>query len=163
MDTEHFSEYTKLMLARMEDTPEEFTGDHYGGRWAAFEGAMVSILNGERAMYFSAFPAEEVGALIVKYKKIVQHQMFKQAIRTILEGEKISTQEHKYIIKNSNTIIKPNTIANQGTLTLNHLFNQSYNNLFNETYNNLTPTDVQGSGETISYGLASQALKKGII
>lgn len=158
MNTEHFSEYTKLMLARMEDTPEEFTGDTYGDRWGAFENAMINILNGDSASYFSAFPAEEIGALIVKYKKIVQHQMFKQAIKTILEGNMSTSQGYQYAVKGSNmgnTVINAATFSSQLASTLN--------NLVDISYNNLTPPDVKGSGETISYGLASQALKKEIL
>jgi hypothetical protein len=83
----NYSEFTELVLARMESNPEEFAED---GRWSTLTRGLRELASGKPDRYADtlwALNGTELAVLITAYKRIYIEDMHKQMLKSILMGE----------------------------------------------------------------------------
>jgi hypothetical protein len=93
---ESFSDYTQLVLARMQTNPEEFM--HYSprGRWETLIEALQEVARGGRYGALWALSKEEVDVLLATYRTIYLKDMHKHMLEQIVSGDAL---EPRYIDK----------------------------------------------------------------
>ena len=93
---ESFSDYTQLVLARMQTNPEEFM--HYSpkGRWETLIEALQEVARGGRYGALWALSKEEVDVLLATYRTIYLQDMHKHMLEQIVSGDAL---EPRYIDK----------------------------------------------------------------
>jgi hypothetical protein len=83
----NYSDFTRLMLARMESNPDEFSEN---GRWSNLTLGLQELAQGRPDHYARSLwslNAEELAALITVYKRVYTNDMHKRSLRRIIEGE----------------------------------------------------------------------------
>jgi hypothetical protein len=83
----NYSDFTRLMLARMESNPDEFSEN---GRWSNLTLGLQELAQGRPDHYARSLwslNAEELAALITVYKRVYTDDMHKRSLRRIIEGE----------------------------------------------------------------------------
>ena len=91
---ENFSDYTKLVIARMESNPEEFM--HYGPkrRWETLVATLQDVArdpNATSSKILWALPKEEVKAMLETYRNIYLVSMYKHMLHQIVSGADFET------------------------------------------------------------------------
>ena len=91
---ESFSDYTQLVLARMQTNPEEFM--HYSprGRWETVIEALQEVARGGRYGALWALSKEEVDVLLATYRTIYLQDMHKHMLEQILSGDALETRKN---------------------------------------------------------------------
>jgi hypothetical protein len=86
---ENFSDYTKLVIARMGSNPEEFMPHSPKRRWETLAMALEDIARGSTTVQVKvlwALPKEEVSAMLETYRAICLADMYKHMMQQILGG-----------------------------------------------------------------------------
>ena len=86
---ENFSDYTKLVIARMGSNPEEFMPHSPKHRWDTLVMALQDIARDSaivKAKALWALPKEEVSAMLETYRAIYLADMYKNMLQQILGG-----------------------------------------------------------------------------
>jgi hypothetical protein len=86
---ENFSDYTKLVIARMGSNPEEFMPHSPKRRWETLAMALEDIARGSATVQVKvlwALPKEEVSAMLETYRAICLADMYKHMMQQILGG-----------------------------------------------------------------------------
>lgn len=86
---ENFSDYTKLVIARMGSNPEEFMPHSPKHRWETLVMALRDIARDPatiQAKALWALPKEEVSAMLETYRAIYLADMYKHMMQQILGG-----------------------------------------------------------------------------
>jgi hypothetical protein len=86
---ENFSDYTKLVIARMGSNPEEFMPHSPKRRWETLAMALEDIARGSTTVQVKvlwALPKEEVSAMLETYRAICLADMYKNMMQQILGG-----------------------------------------------------------------------------
>jgi|LakMenE18May11ns_1017448.scaffolds.fasta_scaffold9933189_2 hypothetical protein len=93
---ENFSDYTKLVIARMGSNPEEFMPHSPKHRWDTLVMALQDIARDPdivRAKALWALPKEEVSAMLETYRAIYLADMYKNMLQQILGGADSGTTD----------------------------------------------------------------------
>lgn len=141
-----FSDFTKLVLDRMETNPDEFEA---GNRWDTLVRALEARAIGdfENRYAKTLWPLEplELEALMAKYRKLYLARIHKDMLRNIVSGDDKRTQYST--LDNDINPLKGHVLRGNGPLTTTAIANQALgtlNKAFDDAY-----------ADTIAYGSAT--------
>jgi hypothetical protein len=140
-----FSDFTKLVLDRMETNPDEFEA---GNRWDTLVRALEARAIGdfENRYAKTLWPLEplEIEAIMSKYRKLYLARIHKDMLRNIVSGADKERTQYAY---DSNTPITGSIMRGNGALTANTMKTATLgmvNQAFDDAYS-----------DTIAYGTAA--------
>jgi hypothetical protein len=122
-----FSDFTKLVLARMESNPEEFCTLHMTGysRWQGLTRGLEALARGDtHAKDFGVLwplTDEERAALLESYRKLYLNELHRDMLKNIVSGaDKPQIDPNTYTYSNGNDInpIKGSVLRASTTNTL---------------------------------------------
>lgn len=149
-----FSDFTKLVLDRMETNPDEFEA---GNRWDTLVRALEARAIGdfENRYAKTLWPLEplELEALMAKYRKLYLARIHKDMLRNIVSGADKERTQYAYDsndvnplkghVLRGNSPLTTTAIANQALGALNTEFDKAYNDAFSNAI-------VKGEGATVT-------------
>lgn len=127
MTNSEFSDFTKLVLARMESNPEEFCTLHMTGysRWQGLTRGLEALARGDtHAKDFGVLwplSDEERAALLESYRKLYLNELHRDMLKNIVSGaDKPQMDPNTYTYSNGNDInpIKGSVLRASTTNTL---------------------------------------------
>ena len=107
-----FSDFTKLVLDRMDTNPHEFETNN---RWDTLVRALEGIAAGDKENRYArtlwAMPEEEVNVLLDKYRKVYLARLHKEMLKNIISGDDLHRTQYAYDSGHANDInpLKPMT------------------------------------------------------
>lgn len=155
-DTE-LSDFTKLVLARLETNPDEF---QLGGRWDTLVRGIEAFVRGDQEdrYYRTLWPLDdpEVRLITKAYRKAYLARLHKDMLKNIVSGDDLKVNDIRYSNSNDinplkggvlrgtspNTITTPASIANSALGVLQKEFDKSYNDAFSNAI-------VKGEGQAV--------------
>jgi hypothetical protein len=142
--SDNFSDFTKLVLARMESNPEEFCTLHMTGysRWQGLTRGLEALARGDtHAKDFGVLwplTDEERAALLESYRKLYLNELHRDMLKNIVSGEDKQDARTLGIYANkpiqgsvlrdhtTNTILSSPQIAMQAKSVLDSEFDRAY-------------------------------------
>lgn len=145
-DTE-LSDFTKLVLARLETNPDEF---QIGGRWDTLVRGIESFVRGDQEdrYYRTLWPLDdpEIHVIVKAYRKAYLARLHKDMLKNIVSGDDLpkTLDPSKGMLRGTspNTILTPASIANSALGVLQKEFDSSYTD-------SLTTAVVKGEGQAV--------------
>lgn len=125
MTNSEFSDFTKLVLARMESNPEEFCTLHMTGysRWQGLTRGLEALARGDtHAKDFGVLwplTDEERAALLESYRKLYLNELHRDMLKNIVSGaDKPQIDPNTYTYSNDINPIKGSVLRASTTNTL---------------------------------------------
>lgn len=150
-----FSDFTKLVLDRMETNPDEFEA---GGRWdtlvRGLEARAIGDFENRYAKTLWALEPLEIEAIMAKYRKLYLARIHKDMLRNIVSGADKAQRSGQYTLPNDINPLTGGIMRGNGSLTttamqqsvltqLNHEFDKAYTDA-------LSNAVVKGEGATVA-------------
>jgi hypothetical protein len=125
------SDFTKLVLARLETNPDEF---QLGGRWDTLVRGIEAFVRGDQEdrYYRTLWPLDdpEVRLIVAAYRKAYLARLHKDMLKNIVSGDDLpkTLDPSKVVIRgNSPSTVLTTSAMQQATLsTLNQAFDDAY-------------------------------------
>jgi len=157
-DTE-LSDFTKLVLARLETNPDEF---QLGGRWDTLvRGLEAHAINETESRYLRTLwplTAHELATILEAYRKAYLARLHKDMLKNIVSGDDLPKRETDIRYSNSNdinpltgsvmrgtspsTLMTSSTLVSQAKSVLDSEFNKAYTDAFSNAI-------VKGEGQMV--------------
>lgn len=130
-----FSDFTKLVLDRMDTNPEEFAaiGNNYT-RWHGLAQGLEELARGDTEGRFIKvlwpLSDHERNVLLEKYRKIYLSELHKDMLKNIVSGNDKEQRTSQYVGKglHPNSVITSADMKQQTLGLLNKAFDDSYSN-----------------------------------
>jgi hypothetical protein len=130
-DTE-LSDFTKLVLARLETNPDEF---QLGGRWDTLVRGIEAYVRGDQEdrYYRTLWPLDdpEVRLIVAAYRKAYLARLHKDMLKNIVSGNDLGPsveQTYQAGIGKSSQVLTTSAMKQQTLATLNSAFDGMYAN-----------------------------------
>jgi uncharacterized surface protein with fasciclin (FAS1) repeats len=167
MTDSEFSDFTKLVLARLETNPDEF---QMNGRWDTLVRALEAHATGDTdnryAKVLWPLNDDEHRAIFEAYRKAYLARLHKDMLKNIVSGNDLGPspeqtfqaglgkQASQGILRgnSSNTVLTTSAMQNQTLATLNSAFDNAYKDAFSNAI-------VKGEGQMVQMADTNTAYK----
>ncbi len=141
------SDFTKLVLARLETNPDEF---QIGGRWDTLVRGIEAYVRGDKddRYYRTLWPLDdpEIHVIVAAYRKMYLARLHKDMLKNIVSGDDLPkyAEPIKGTLRGTspNTVLTSAQVQNQALGVLQKEFDKSYNDAFSNAI-------VKGEGAQI--------------
>lgn len=150
------SDFTKLVLARMETNPDEF---QLNGRWDTLVRGIEAYVRGDEddRYYRTLWPLDdpERDVIVVAYRKAYLARLHKDMLKNIVSGDDLPKYPEPVkggVLRGSNpsTVLTTSAMQQQTLAVLQKEFDKSYNDVF-------TNAVVKGEGQPITDSVTYKA------
>jgi len=143
-DTE-LSDFTKLVLARLETNPDEF---QLGGRWDTLVRGIEAYVRGDQEdrYYRTLWPLDDPERLIIAaYRKAYLARLHKDMLKNIVSGDDLKTNDIRY--SNDTNPLKPRGAVPLTTSAMQQATLSTLQDSFNDAFSNAI---VKGEGQAVA-------------
>ena len=153
-----FSDFTKLVLARLETNPDEF---QLGGRWDTLVRGIEAYVRDDKddRYYRTLWPLDdpEIHVIVAAYRKAYLARLHKDMLKNIVSGDDLPkyVEPIKGTLRGSSpsTVLTTSAMQQQTMDVLQKEFDKSYNDAF-------TNAIVKGEGQPIADSVTYKATNR---